>query len=126
MVVKARMIPLRGVALSSSAADTGGGAVRPKQAYLTTLYARLDQLRAQADDRLRAILLESGGTPQGRTPREGTRHHYAEQLAQMNAVENALCFGRLDFTADNPRYIGRIGLFAEDGDREPLLVDWRA
>ena len=25
-----------------------------------------------------------------------------------------------------PRYVGRIGLSAEDGDEEPLLVDWRA
>ncbi|MEV6849593.1 ATP-binding domain-containing protein [Actinoplanes sp. NPDC051411] len=120
------MLTQRGVALSSSATETPDADIRSEQAYLTTLYERLDQLRAQADDRLRAILLESGGTPQGRTQREATRHHYAEQLAQMNAVENALCFGRLDFTADNPRYVGRIGLFAEDADRDPLLIDWRA
>ncbi|GID27308.1 DNA helicase [Paractinoplanes brasiliensis] len=97
-----------------------------EQAYLTTLYNRLDSLRAQADERLRAILLEAGGTPQGRAQREATRAHYSEQLAQMNAVENALCFGRLDFVAGQPRYIGRIGLSAEEHDRDPLLVDWRA
>ena len=62
-----------------------------------------------------AVFTEAGGTPQGRAQREGTRSHYAEQLAQMNSVENGLCFGRLDFAADNPRYIGRIGLF--DADR---------
>ena len=117
--------------MSSSAAVTRNAQqstadLRTEQEYLTTLYQRLDQLRAQADERLRAILLETGGTPQGRTQREATRHHYAEQLAQMNAVENALCFGRLDFAADTPRYVGRIGLFAEDRDRDPLLVDWRA
>ncbi|WP_240670422.1 HelD family protein [Actinoplanes solisilvae] len=100
--------------------------LRAEQRYLTTLYGRLDSLRAQADDRLRAILLEGGGTPQGRAQREATRGHYAEQLAQMNAVENGLCFGRLDFAADQPRYIGRIGLSAEEHDRDPLLVDWRA
>ncbi|MEV6494658.1 helicase, partial [Actinoplanes sp. NPDC051633] len=90
------------------------------------LYHRLDVLRTQADQRLRTILLEAGGTPQGRSQREATRAHYAEQLAQMNAVENGLCFGRLDFTADQPRYIGRIGLFAEDRSEDPLLIDWRA
>ncbi|MFF5079037.1 HelD family protein [Actinoplanes sp. NPDC000266] len=117
------MIPLRGVALSSSASDD----LRSEQAYLTTLYGRLDSLRAQADDRLRGILLESGGTPQGRTQREAQRAHYAEQLAQMNAVENGLCFGRLDFAAAaSPLYIGRLGLSAEEHDRDPLLVDWRA
>jgi len=112
--------------LSSSAAVTRDDDLRAEQGYLTTLYRRLDGLRAQADDRLRAILLEAGGTPQGRAQREATRGHYAEQLAQMNAVENGLCFGRLDFAADQPRYIGRIGLSAEEHDRDPLLVDWRA
>ena len=126
MVVDLGMLPQRGVALSSSAAATRDDDDRSEQAYLTTLYERLDQLRDQADERLRAILLEAGGTPQGRTQREATRSHYAEQLAQMNAVENGLCFGRLDFTADAPRYVGRIGLFAENRDRDPLLVDWRA
>jgi DNA helicase IV len=107
--------------LSSSSAD-----IDSEQAYLTTLYQRLDQLRDQADNRLRAILLEGGGTPQGRAQREATRSHYAEQLAQFNSVENGLCFGRLDFSADSPRYIGRLGLFAEDRGQGPLLVDWRA
>ncbi|GIF03637.1 DNA helicase [Actinoplanes siamensis] len=93
---------------------------------MTALYQRLDQLREQADSRLKAILLEGGGTPQGRTQREATRAHYTEQLAQMNSVENGLCFGRLDFTTGTERYVGRIGLFAENRDQDPLLVDWRA
>src|SRR3954447_25113984 len=123
------MLPQQGVALSSSAGGTEtlrNDDLRAEQAYLTTLYNRLDSLRTQADDRLRGILLEAGGTPQGRAQREATRSHYAEQLAQMNAVENGLCFGRLDFAADQPRYIGRLGLSAEDRDRDPLLIDWRA
>ncbi|WP_221323422.1 ATP-binding domain-containing protein [Actinoplanes sp. L3-i22] len=115
------MIARKGAILSSSNAD-----VDSEQAYLTALYQRLDQLREQADSRLKAILLEAGGTPQGRTQREATRAHYAEQLAQMNSVENGLCFGRLDFTDRKNQYIGRIGLFAEDRDQDPLLVDWRA
>ncbi|MEU4622201.1 AAA family ATPase [Actinoplanes sp. NPDC023801] len=115
------MIARKGATLSSSSAD-----IDSEQAYLTTLYQRLDQLREQADNRLRAILLEGGGTPQGRAQREATRSHYAEQLAQFNSVENGLCFGRLDFSADSPRYIGRLGIFAEDRGAGPLLVDWRA
>ncbi|MFC3386904.1 HelD family protein [Couchioplanes azureus] len=100
--------------------------IESEQAYLTALYTRLDELREQAAERLRAILLEAGGTPQGRSQREATRSHWAEQVAQMNAVENGLCFGRLDFSAENPRYIGRLGMFAEDRERDPLLIDWRA
>ncbi|WP_306215300.1 HelD family protein [Actinoplanes sp. RD1] len=115
------MLPQRGVALSSSADD-----IASEQEHLTTLYRRLDVLRDEAAERLRLILLEGGGTPQGREQREAMRGHWTEQVAQMNAVENGLCFGRLDFAADNPRYIGRIGLFAEDRDLDPLLIDWRA
>ena len=123
------MLPQQGVALSSSAGSTEtlrNDDIESEKAYLALLYHRLDLLREQADERLRAILLEAGGTPQGRSQREATRSHWAEQLAQMNSVENGLCFGRLDFAADNPRYIGRIGLFAEDRDQDPLLIDWRA
>ncbi|GIE48115.1 DNA helicase [Amorphoplanes nipponensis] len=115
--------------MSSSAGGTEtlrNDDIESEKAYLAVLYHRLDLLREQADERLRAILLEAGGTPQGRSQREATRSHWAEQLAQMNSVENGLCFGRLDFAADYPRYIGRIGLFAEDRDQDPLLVDWRA
>jgi DNA helicase IV len=120
------MVPHQGVALSSSASVTRNDDIRTEQAYLTTLYERLDQLREQADERLRAILLEAGGTPQGRTHREATLSHFSDQLGQMNAVENRLCFGRLDFSAENPRYVGRINLSAEGHDSDPLLIDWRA
>ncbi|MEV6595853.1 ATP-binding domain-containing protein [Actinoplanes sp. NPDC051346] len=123
------MLPQQGVVLSSSADGTDtlrNDDIESEQAYLTALYARLDELRDQAGERLRAILLEAGGTPQGRSQREATRGHWAEQVAQMNAVENGLCFGRLDFSAGNPTYIGRLGMFAEDRERDPLLIDWRA
>jgi DNA helicase IV len=126
MVADCGIVPHQGVALSSSAAITRNDDIRAEQTYLTRLYERLDQLREQADERLRAILLEAGGTPQGRAHREATLGHYSDQLGQMNAVENRLCFGRLDFAADNPRYIGRINLSAEGHDADPLLIDWRA
>ena len=112
--------------MSTSAGRESNDDFRTEQAYLTGLYQRLDDLRDRAAGRLRAILLEAGGTPQGRTHREATRSHYADLLGQMNAVENRLCFGRLDFTEGEPRYIGRINLSAEDHDRDPVLIDWRA
>ena len=112
--------------MSSSAGRASNDDFRTEQAYLLGLYQRLDELRDRAAERLRAILLEAGGTPQGRTHRDATRSHYADQVGRMNAVENRLCFGRLDFTEGDPRYIGRINLSARDHDREPLLIDWRA
>jgi DNA helicase IV len=120
------MVTQQGVALSSSAGTSRNDDFRTEQAYLTRLYQRLDEVREQAAERLRGILLEAGGTPQGRSHREATHSHYADQLGQLNAVENRLCFGRLDFAEGDPRYIGRINLSAEDHDRDPLLIDWRA
>lgn len=90
------------------------------------LYDRLDTLRDQAVKRLAATLVQTGGTPQARSEREIAVARHTEQLAQFDAGENGLCFGRLDFGDGERRYIGRLGIFDESADYEPLLVDWRA
>jgi len=90
------------------------------------LYAHLDVLREQAGGRLAATLREQGGTQQERSQRESAALLYTEKVSRLSAVENGLCFGRLDFDDAEKRYIGRIGIFDEDGDFEPLLIDWRA
>jgi DNA helicase IV len=98
-----------------------------EQGYVTALYDRLDNLREQAAGRLAGLLRESGGTPQARSQRDSTAGMYADRVARYNAVENGLCFGRLDFQDGTHRHIGRIGLFEDEtGDYEPLLLDWRA
>ncbi len=91
------------------------------------LYGRLDNLREQATGRLAGLLRETGGTPQARSQRDAVTGLYAERVAQFDAVENALCFGRLDLHDGGHRHIGRIGIFDdESGEYEPLLLDWRA
>ncbi|WP_104477840.1 AAA family ATPase [Actinokineospora auranticolor] len=90
------------------------------------LYAHLDGLRADTDSRLATTLRESSSSPTAMTHRDAATAHYSELLAQYGAVENGLCFGRLDFTDGVRSYIGRIGLFDTEGDYEPLLMDWRA
>src|SRR4051812_27253238 len=50
----------------------------------------------------------------------------SDQIEIYNAVENGLCFGRIDDTDGGVRYIGRIGLYDESGAHAPLLTDWRA
>ena len=97
-----------------------------EQKYVTGLYDRLDGMRALAESRRAAALAAPGGTPQARSQRESAVAMYSEQLAQLSAVESGLCFGRLDPEEGTPLYIGRIGIFDEDGDYEPLLLDWRA
>ncbi|WP_197673976.1 HelD family protein [Micromonospora narathiwatensis] len=90
------------------------------------LYDRLDDLREQAARRLTEELRTTGGTLQARSQRDSVVQMYADQVEQFSAVENGLCFGRLDGDDDSRRYIGRIGIFDTSGDYDPLLMDWRA
>ncbi|ANN21778.1 helicase [Amycolatopsis orientalis] len=100
-----------------------------EQEYVTTLYRKLDAERVDAQRRLDRTLRQTGGTPQARTERDVATTLYTDRLAQLGSVEQGLCFGRLDFVpghAEETTYIGRLGLFDEDDDYRPLLVDWRA
>ncbi|MBY8871306.1 AAA family ATPase [Micromonospora sp. PLK6-60] len=90
------------------------------------LYDRLDGLRQQAADRLTTELRATGGTQQARSQRDSAVGMYADQVEQYSAVENGLCFGRLDDADGARHYIGRIGIFDNAGDYDPLLMDWRA
>ena len=91
------------------------------------LYGRLDDLRNRASGRLAQVLRQTGGTHQARSEREAFSVMYAQQLSQLDAAENGLCFGRLDFHHEGRRYIGRIGIHDDDsGDYKQLLMDWRA
>ncbi len=99
--------------------------VEREQAHLTRLYDRLDLLRDQTRERLAEVRRrERGGTPQNRSERDAFATMYEDRLAQLNAVESGLCFGRLDMTGGDRHHIGRIGL--TDDSHDTLLVDWRA
>jgi DNA helicase IV len=112
-------------------------AASQEQLYVDMLYGLLDTAR----ERARAALATThasgapGGTFQARVEREVTAGEQARRLAQLEAVENGLCFGRTDAAgrtdgadgADGQPgtlYIGRIGL--RDDEHEPRLIDWRA
>jgi DNA helicase IV len=112
----------QGAAENTPPADEVGS----EQRYVTMLYGHLDGLRERASARLAGTLRESGGTPQARTEREVSAVMSATRIAQLDAAENGLCFGRLDFDDGGRRYIGRIGIRDEANDYEPLLLDWRA
>ncbi len=93
-------------------------------------YARLDALREEKEEQLRRVR-RSGlqGSLQNHSERDAFASLYEDRLAQLQAVDERLVFGRLDLDADEAgvveeRYIGRIGL--TDEHQERLLVDWRA
>ncbi|MDQ1647820.1 MAG: hypothetical protein QOJ50_4004, partial [Cryptosporangiaceae bacterium] len=112
--------------MSNSSGNADAPEFESEQKYVSMLYGRLDELRERATTRLARALRHTGGTPQARTERDAAAGMYTVQIAQYGAVETGLCFGRLDFQTGEQRYIGRIGIFDEEGDYEPLLMDWRA
>jgi DNA helicase IV len=97
-----------------------------EQDYITLLYTRLDDLRKRSNNRLAGVLRQSGGTHQARVERETFSAMYRQQLAQFDAAENGLCFGRLEFADGELRYVGRLGIHSDTDDYAQLLMDWRA
>ena len=101
--------------------------IATEQEIVSRLYSRLDKQREQARQRLAEALRGThGGTHQARSERDSTALLYSTQIAQWDAAEHGLCFGRLDDDGGGHYHIGRIGLFDEDNDFEPMLLDWRA
>lgn len=102
-----------------------------ERAYVDRLYRRLDALREEKTAQL-ARVRGSGavGSLQNISERDSFANLYEDRLAQLNAVEDRLVFGRLDLEGTNDdgaassHYIGRIGM--TDDDQTRLLVDWRA
>jgi DNA helicase IV len=103
----------------------GSTEVRHEQAYVDTLYARLDELRARTEgDLAETRRSKPSGTHQNRSERDAFATLYEQRLGQLRAVEDRLCFGRFDTRDATRRYVGRIGL--SDEEHQQLLVDWRA
>ncbi|MDJ0321950.1 ATP-binding domain-containing protein [Pseudarthrobacter sp. PS3-L1] len=96
-----------------------------EQDYVAGLYTRLDELRAEKRFQL-AQVRRSGavGTMQNVSERDAFAALYEDRLAQLDAVDDRLVFGRLDLDSGEAQYIGRIGLSTEDLQR--LMIDWRA
>jgi DNA helicase IV len=97
--------------------------LRSENGYTAALYAQLDVERARAKQRHRAALQDNGGTAM---ERDVAVRALAKEVKRLDVADNGLCFGRLDSRTGERFYIGRIGLFDEENDYEPLLLDWRA
>ena len=93
--------------------------------YVAGLYARLEELRAEKRRQLAQVRRAGAvGTMQNVSERDAFAALYEDRLAQLDAVDDRLVFGRLDLDSGEAQYIGRIGLTTEDLQR--LMVDWRA
>jgi DNA helicase IV len=99
--------------------------VAGEQEQVDAMYARLDALRSRTAGDLATIRrTRAVGTHQSRSERDAFAVLHENRLAQLWAVEDRLCFGRLDLADASRRYVGRLGL-SDDAQRR-LLVDWRA
>ncbi|TQJ02021.1 RNA polymerase recycling motor ATPase HelR [Amycolatopsis cihanbeyliensis] len=97
--------------------------LRSERSYVAGLYARLDAERARVRGEYKAALRGNGETPMERDVRVRA---LATEARRLDVVDNGLCFGRLDTVSGEHSYIGRIGLFDEENEYEPVLLDWRA
>ncbi|WP_370544486.1 UvrD-helicase domain-containing protein [Frondihabitans sp. VKM Ac-2883] len=65
--------------------------------YVSTLYERLDLLKAEARERLVATRRDMvGGNHQSRSERDAYARLYEDTLAQLSEVDDRLAFGRLE------------------------------
>ena len=129
----ATMFSAEGDGLSSHPARTGKAEtsernfdIDSEQRYVSHVYGRLDAMRAITAERLADTLRDTATTHQGRSERDTAAAMHARSLAELDGVENGLCFGRLDFHDGQRTYLGRIGIFEDTADHEPLVIDWRA
>lgn len=101
------------------------GELEHEREYVAGLYRRLDELRAEKQEQLAKVRRGGAvGSMQNMSERDAFASMYEDRLAQLNAVDDRLVFGRLDLDGGEARYIGRIGLSTADLQR--LMVDWRA
>ncbi len=100
--------------------------LRHEQEFVDGLYARVDALRGDTEDAVTDALAQGNTPMQARLERDILVAERSGLLAALNAVDGSLCFGRIDLTSGAGHHIGRIGLRADDADRTPVLIDWRA
>ncbi|PDP86757.1 helicase [Glycomyces fuscus] len=112
------------------AEEASSAALAVEQVRISAMYERLDALRAHTSEQLASAHLQERGGYAALVERETRSCEQARRRAQLGAVEEGLCFGRVDLSpeedGDGPetRYVGRIGL--RDAGYETILVDWRA
>ncbi|MFF9128550.1 HelD family protein [Streptomyces sp. NPDC014889] len=100
--------------------------MRQEQEFIDGLYARVDVLRGDTETSVTDALAQGDTPMQARLERDILVAERSGLLAALNAVDGSLCFGRIDLTDGDSHHIGRIGLRADDSERTPILIDWRA
>ena len=83
-----------------------GSEIDIEQKYVTVLYACVDAMREEAAARLAAARHAGGDAVVV----------WRAEVTRLDAVEQGLCFGRLDMRDGRRVYLGRLGLFRDEDD----------
>ncbi|MBR7836182.1 UvrD-helicase domain-containing protein [Actinospica durhamensis] len=115
----------RAAGASPDPADPAAAELLREQEHVDLVYERLEATRArarayEAEGHRRAQFGHEGGLVE----RDSIVYQAAVWLQRLDAEEEGLVFGRLDFADREVQYIGRLGV--RDEEYEPLAVDWRA
>jgi hypothetical protein len=113
-------------ATSTGAPDRAQRAeIDAEQRHVDRVHERLEVMRGharayEAEGHRRALFGNEGGLVE----RDAIVFQASVWLHRLDAQEEGLVFGRLDFEDGEARHVGRIGV--RDEEYEPLVVDWRA
>ncbi|RKS76340.1 DNA helicase IV [Actinomadura pelletieri DSM 43383] len=99
--------------------------IAAEQRYVDAAYARLEEMRADAQAMIREGYRQSlAGTKGSLVDRDAMVHQAALRARALDVADDGLVFGRLDLGTREVRYIGRIGVRTSEHDS--LVIDWRA
>ncbi|MER7545743.1 AAA family ATPase [Spirillospora sp. NPDC127506] len=104
--------------------------IAAEQRYVDVAYARLEEMRADAQAMIREGYRQSlAGTKGSLVDRDAMVHQAALRMQALDVADDGLVFGRLDLAPGEQatrevRYIGRIGVRTSEHDS--LVIDWRA
>jgi DNA helicase IV len=108
-----------GTAIGGKVPDARAQEIASEQGFVDRVYARVETARAES----KALASEghgraAAGPASGLMERDAMVHLAAGQLRALDAEEEGLVFGRLDYDDGEAYHIGRLGL--RDERHEPL------
>jgi DNA helicase IV len=99
-------------------------ALAGEQRYVTALYNRLDELRAETRTALERVRREDvGGNHQSRSERDAFARLYEDRLAQLAEVNDRLVFGRLELDPQSDQVATGLNASGELGDEDVPETD---
>lgn len=100
------------------------GQIERENRAVAAMYARVDADLVQARDDRATLLASRVESAEDLFARDARVARLGRVIAEREAAERVLCFGRIDTCAGGHLHIGRLGV--RDAEGTPVLVDWRA